>query len=108
LRVQNSWFALQAAPDHVENVSLHLPSEVRLDTGLEVRDQLSHQLDIIVARERLGLQHSLAQLQPVARPDDATARDAGEHLHVAEDVALRETGQHSETRLGSAAAAARD
>jgi len=38
----------------------------------------------------------LAQLQPIARSNDAAAGDARKHLHVTKDVAFGEARQHSE------------
>jgi hypothetical protein len=58
--VQDSFFALQAAPDHVCDVRLHLTSEICVYRSFEVGDQLAHELDVIVTREQLGPQHSLA------------------------------------------------
>ena len=55
-RIQGSPLVAQEAPNHLRYTGLNLPSEVRTDGIMEVRDQFAHKLDVTFGPHRLGFQ----------------------------------------------------
>ena len=82
------------------------PRQVALDRGGEVGDHFSHDLDVILASQRLRVEQAPAEREPVARAHDATSGHAREHVDVAEHVQLCEPCEHPEVVERRAEAAA--
>src|SRR5262249_27305512 len=106
-RIQHATRAARKIPKNFGLRGLDLSPRVGLFDGiLEMSDQLAHELDVVIARLGWRIQKSVAELEPVACSDDAAPGDAGQHLQIAQDVALGKTGQYAEmVERGSKAAA---